>query len=68
VWAAVAVVGGALTVWLQDSAETQERPKGWYATQDPAPLLHQDVSDDGGEQCPGDATSGTVVCAWPVSP
>ena len=62
VWATLAVVGAALTVWLQDAAETRERPKGWYATQDPAaPLLHMDVSD---APCPRDTGAARVTCAW----
>ncbi|MEV1078830.1 hypothetical protein AB0I98_11345 [Streptomyces sp. NPDC050211] len=42
VWAVAVVVGGGLTLWLQDSAEPPE-PYGWEETEDPAPLLRSDV-------------------------
>ncbi|WP_330307231.1 MULTISPECIES: hypothetical protein [unclassified Streptomyces] len=42
VWMVTVVVGGGLTLWLQDAAEP-ERPGGWEKNQEsPAPLLRLD--------------------------
>ncbi|WP_406332779.1 hypothetical protein [Streptomyces sp. NBC_00203] len=45
VWTVTVVVGGGLTLWLQDSAEPQ-RPSGWEENEEnkdsPAPLLRLD--------------------------
>jgi hypothetical protein len=43
VWTVTVVVGGGLTLWLQDSTEP-ERPGGWEKNQEsPAPLLRYDL-------------------------
>ncbi|MEV5429907.1 hypothetical protein [Streptomyces sp. NPDC052701] len=71
VWAAAVVVGGGLTVWLQDSAE----PGGPYTWQpaesgDPAPDPPDrgDRSDQGDRatRCPADGTA--VLCAYATIP
>ncbi|WP_328501666.1 hypothetical protein OG828_17445 [Streptomyces sp. NBC_00457] len=41
VWAVAVVVGGGLTLWLQDSAEPPE-PYGWEETASPTPSLPED--------------------------
>jgi hypothetical protein len=61
VWAVAVVVGGGLTLWLQDSAEPPE-PSGQGETANPAPLLRLDVES----LCPTltSRPGETVVCAY----
>ncbi len=76
VWVVAVAVGGALTVWLRDSAE-QPETHGRYGTGDsePAPLLRQDMQDaeDVCSATPGgppesvpEAGPTAVVCAYAI--
>ncbi|MDX3526443.1 hypothetical protein P1P75_08310 [Streptomyces sp. ID05-39B] len=48
-WALTAVVGGGLTLWLQDAAKPSQ-PPAWHRDENPAPLLEMDADDVRG--CP----------------
>ncbi|MGY1497651.1 hypothetical protein ACW4TU_13815 [Streptomyces sp. QTS52] len=73
VWVVAVVVGGALTVWLRDSAQPPET-HGRYGTGggDPTPELRPDV-EDACAATPGDSPGPTpeagptaVVCAYAI--
>ncbi|KUN56227.1 hypothetical protein AQJ43_01035 [Streptomyces avermitilis] len=59
VWAAAVLVGGGLTLWLQDSTEPPP-PTGWEPA--PAPLLSADVRDH--PPCPGASDGQAVLCVY----
>ncbi|MEH0418601.1 hypothetical protein [Streptomyces sp. B21-083] len=74
VWVVTVAVGGALTVWLQDSAEPPETP-AWHRTDDsgPAPLVGQNADDlkdlarlcsatPGASPTPVETPNAIVVC------
>ena len=52
VWALTVVVGGGLTLWLQDAARPSQ-PPAWHRDEKPAPLLEIDADDVSG--CPTEA-------------
>lgn len=59
------VVGGGLTLWLQDAAEP-ERPGGWEKNQEsPAPLLRL---DDLPSSCPSIKKGRTVSASFATGP
>lgn len=64
VWTVTVVVGGGLTLWLQDSAEPQ-RPAGWEENEEnkdsPAPLLRL---DDLPSSCPSIKKREPYICAY----
>ncbi|MFF8194077.1 hypothetical protein ACF05L_25200 [Streptomyces bobili] len=43
-WTLTAVVGGGLTLWLQDAAKPSQ-PPAWHRDEDPAPLLEMEADD-----------------------
>jgi hypothetical protein len=64
-WTVAVAAGGALTLWLQESAEPPP-PTGWYRSdqgggETPAPLLSADVSEP---PCPSATDDGTLLCAY----
>ncbi|MFG3514741.1 hypothetical protein [Streptomyces bobili] len=65
VWALTAVVGGGLTLWLQDAAKPSQ-PPAWHRDEGPAPLLEMDADDHRGCPTPtaepGDAGVTDVQC------
>jgi hypothetical protein len=61
VWTVSVIVGGALTLWLQDSAEPQ-RPGGWEKDEDgPAPLLSFTGPPP---SCPTAGDGTAVLCVY----
>ncbi|MFI6489973.1 hypothetical protein [Streptomyces sp. NPDC050564] len=64
VWTVAVVVGGGLTLWLQDSAEPQG-PRVWEQNKDhrkvPAPLLRY---DDLPSSCPRVEDGEDGICAY----
>jgi hypothetical protein len=69
VWTVAVAVGGALTLWLQDSA-VPPPPTGWYRSgqgggETPAPLLSADVPSP---PCPGSEDGKAVLCAYATVP
>jgi len=64
VWAVTVLVGGGLTLWLQDAAAPQQ-PAGRENQHSPAPLLSFD--EDSRPSCPGAADGAAVLCAYATS-
>ncbi|NEA63665.1 hypothetical protein [Streptomyces sp. SID12488] len=71
VWVVAVAVGGALTVWLRDSAE-QSETYGRYGTGDGDPAPQQDVEEacpksPGGSPSP-EAFPTDVLCVYVTTP
>ncbi|MFJ6834883.1 hypothetical protein [Streptomyces sp. NPDC091209] len=71
VWAVTVAGAGALTLWLQASAEPAP-PTGWYTSEQngrdgdaPAPLISAEVSD---LPCPEAERGGPVLCVVATGP
>ncbi|WP_326785576.1 hypothetical protein OG410_27710 [Streptomyces sp. NBC_00659] len=69
VWAVTVAGAGALTLWLQASAEPAP-PTGWYTSEQngrdaPAPLISAQVSDP---PCPEAERGGPVLCVVATRP
>ncbi|NEC91594.1 hypothetical protein [Streptomyces sp. SID12501] len=74
VWVVAVAVGGALTVWLRDSADSSET-YGRYGTSDSGPALApgQDDGENGCPPTPGgspdpapEAGPTLVICAYGI--